>query len=153
MGFNLAQWKKSYYIFLFQLPRIPERYIGKDLKGFFNKVFTSFTPKGNVHSITDTGIDKYIEAYRRPGALTGAINYYRATFRQLSGLNISRKLEMPVLMLWGEQDMALGKELTYNTKAYCRNLEVIYDPGSGHFIQHDNPEFVNQKLLAFFGKE
>ena len=153
IGFNLAQWKKSYYIFLFQLPRIPERYIGKDLKSFFNKVFTSFTPKGNVHSITDAGIDKYIEAYRQPGALTGAINYYRATFRQLSGLNISKQLEMPVLMLWGEQDMALGKELTYNTKAYCWNLEVIYDPDSGHFIQHDNPEFVNQKLLEFFGKE
>ena len=57
---------------------------------------------------------------------------------------------MPVLMIWGEQDKALGKELTYNTKDYCNNLEVIYDPTSGHFIQHDNPELVNQKLLEFF---
>jgi pimeloyl-ACP methyl ester carboxylesterase len=55
-------------------------------------------------------------------------------------------------MIWGEQDHALGKELTYNTKNYCTDLELIYDPTSGHFIQHDNPELVNGKLLEFFEK-
>ena len=152
MGFNMAQWKKSYYIFLFQLPRLPERFIGKDLKGFFTKVFTTFSPQGEIPTITGEEIDKYVEAYTQPGALTAVINYYRATFRQLGGLHITGKLEMPVLMLWGENDVALGKELTYNTKEYCSNLEIIYDPTSGHFIQHDNPEWVNEKLLEFFEK-
>jgi len=150
MGFNLAQWKKSYYIFLFQLPRLPERFIGRDLKAFFTKAFTSFAPAGKPAGITDEEIAKYVEAYSRRGMLTGAINYYRATFRQLGGLHVQGKLPMPVLMIWGEQDKALGKELTYNTKNYCNNLEVIYDPGSGHFIQHDNPGLVNEKLLRFF---
>jgi pimeloyl-ACP methyl ester carboxylesterase len=67
-------------------------------------------------------------------------------------MHISGKLTMPVLMIWGEQDHALGKELTYNTKNYCTDLELIYDPTSGHFIQHDNPELVNGKLLEFFEK-
>ena len=154
MGFNLAQWKKSYYIFLFQLPRLPERFIGRDLEGFFTKAFTSFLPKGKTASITDEEVAKYVEAYSQPGMLTAAINYYRATFRQIkdTSLGAHGKLKMPVLMIWGEQDIALGKELTYNTKDYCENLEIIYDPGSGHFIQQDNPELVNEKLLAFFGK-
>ena len=152
MGFNLSQWKKSYYIFLFQLPRLPERFLGKDLKGFFTKAFTTFLPKGRTLNITEAEIDKYVEAYSQPGALTATINYYRATFRQLGGLHITGKLQMPVLMLWGENDIALGKELTYNTKEYCDNLEIIYDPTSGHFIQHDNPEWVNERLLEFFEK-
>jgi pimeloyl-ACP methyl ester carboxylesterase len=152
MGFNLAQWKKSYYIFLFQLPRLPERFIGKDLKGFFTKAFTTFLPKGKASTITSEEIAKYVEAYSQPGMLTAAINYYRATFRQLGSMHISGKLTMPVLMIWGEQDHALGKELTYNTKNYCTDLELIYDPTSGHFIQHDNPELVNGKLLEFFEK-
>jgi epoxide hydrolase 4 len=153
MGFNMAQWLKSYYIFLFQLPGLPERFIGRDLKSFFTKAFTNFAPKGKPSSITDAEIDKYVKAYSQPGMLKGAINYYRATFRQLGGLHITGKLKMPVLMIWGEQDKALGKELTYNTKAYCENLEIIYDPASGHFIQHDNPDLVNQKLMEFFGKK
>ena len=153
MGFNLSQWKKSYYIFLFQLPRLPERFLGKDLKGFFTKAFTTFLPKGRTLNISDAEIDKYVEAYSQPGALTATINYYRATFRQLGGLHDTGKLQMPVLMLWGENDVALGKELTYNTKDYCTDLEIIYDPTSGHFIQHDNPELVNEKLLQFFERK
>ena len=152
-NFNLAQWKKSYYIFLFQLPWLPERFLGKDLKGFFTKAFTSFAPKGKESAVTPEEIDKYVKAFSQSGALTAAVNYYRATFRQLKdGLGSGGKLKMPVLMLWGEQDMALGKELTYNTKDYCEDLEIIYDPTSGHFIQHDNPELVNEKLLEFLGK-
>ena len=115
-------------------------------------MFTTFSPQGEIPTITGEEIDKYVEAYTQPGALTAVINYYRATFRQLGGLHITGKLEMPVLMLWGENDVALGKELTYNTKEYCSNLEIIYDPTSGHFIQHDNPEWVNEKLLEFFEK-
>ncbi len=154
MHFNLAQWKKSYYIFLFQFPWLPERFLGKDLKGFFTKAFTSFAPEGKVSAVTPEEIDKYVDAFSQPGALTGAVNYYRATFRQIkdTSLGSGGKLKMPVLMLWGEQDMALGKELTYNTKDYCDDLEIIYDPTSGHFIQHDNPTLVNEKLLEFFGK-
>jgi epoxide hydrolase 4 len=153
MGFNLAQWKKSYYMFLFQLPRLPERFLGRDLKGFFTKAFTTFLPKGRTLNITEDEINKYVEAYSQPGALTATINYYRATFRQLGGLHITGKLQMPVLMIWGENDVALGKELTYNTKDYCTGLEIIYDPTSGHFIQHDNAELVNEKLLEFFEKK
>lgn len=154
MHFNLAQWAKSYYIFLFQLPWLPEIFLGKDLKRFFTRAFASFAPKGKEPSVSEKEIEKYIEAFSQPGVLTAAVNYYRATFRQIKDANLGSggKLKMPVLMLWGEQDKALGKELTYNTKDYCEDLEIIYDPTSGHFIQHDNPELVNSKLMAFLGK-
>jgi pimeloyl-ACP methyl ester carboxylesterase len=148
IGLNLAQWARSYYMFLFQLPWLPEWFIGRDTARVFTKTFARFSPSGTAPS--ETEIQEYVKAYRQPGALTATINYYRAAMRYPFHLDTSVQLPMPVLMLWGEQDKALGKELTLNTKQYCKNLEVIYDPTSGHFIQYDNPELVNEKLLAFF---
>ncbi|MCW3125790.1 MAG: alpha/beta hydrolase [Bacteroidetes bacterium] len=150
LGFNVAQWAKSYYMFLFQLPRIPEWFIGRDLAKTFRNTFASFSSKGTAPP--DDEIQEYVKAYSQPGALTATINYYRAALRDMKGTAESEILQMPVLMIWGEQDKALGKELTYNTKDHCADLEIIYDPTSGHFIQSDNPELVNSKLLEFFAK-
>ncbi|MBS1624470.1 MAG: alpha/beta hydrolase [Bacteroidetes bacterium] len=148
LGFNLRQWARSYYMFLFQLPWLPEWFIGRDPARTFRNVFKSFSPRGIVPS--EDEIQEYVKAYRQPGALTGAINYYRAAMRYPHALDVSAILPMPVLMIWGEQDKALGKELTYHTKQYCNDLEIVYDPTSGHFITSDNPELVNAKLLEFF---
>lgn len=150
-GGNISQLLKSYYIFFFQLPGIPEWFIARDLHKFFSGIFKSMSPykKG----LSEEEISKYAEAYAQPGMLTAVINYYRAMLRYRNALPKTHpKLRMPVLMIWGEQDTALGKELTYNTKDYCENLELIYDPTSGHFIQHDNPELVNRELLKFISK-
>ncbi len=148
MGFNLAQWKKSWYIFFFQLPFIPEKVVGtaKFFKNTFNKMLMKKT------AISEEDLQKYIAAYRQPNAVKSAIAYYRAAFRStFSKQKPFPKIKMPVLMLWGEHDIALGKEMTYNTKRYCENsLEIIYDSTSGHFVQHDNPDWVNQHLLNFF---
>lgn len=152
MGGNFSQLLKSYYIFLFQIPRLPEYLLGKDLKGFFKKTFKNMSPYKK--EISDAEASSYAEAYAQPGALTGALNYYRAMVRYRDVLPETHpKLTMPVLMIWGEQDTALGKELTCNTKDYCENLELIYDPTSGHFIQHDNPELVNRELVKFITRQ
>ncbi|MBS1683570.1 MAG: alpha/beta hydrolase [Bacteroidetes bacterium] len=148
LGFNLRQWARSYYMFLFQLPWLPEWFIGRDPARTFRNVFKSFSPRGIVPS--EDEIQEYVKAYRQPGALTGAINYYRAAMRYPHALDASAVLPMPVLMIWGEQDKALGKELTYQTKQYCNDFEIVYDSTSGHFITADNPELVNAKLLEFF---
>ena len=151
LGLNLSQWKKSYYMFLFQIPVLPEWAIGRDLTKFFTNAFAKFSPTGDAPP--EQEIQEYVRAYSQPGALTSTINYYRAAMRHMDSLDFSKQLSMPVLMLWGEQDKALGKELTYNTKQYCKDLETVYDPASGHFIQYDNPELVNRKLLEFFGRD
>ncbi len=146
--FNLAQWKRSYYIFLFQLPLIPEWIIGRNLWKFFSAVFK----KTGSPAPSEDDIAEYIKAYSSSGTLTATINYYRAAMRNMKDLKLggTRCLAMPVLMLWGEQDKFLGKELTYRTRDYCNDLEIVYSPDSGHWIQLDNPELVNTKLLEFF---
>lgn len=151
MGGNWQQMKRSWYIFFFQLPFIPERIVGteKFFKGTFGKMLMR---KG---AVSKQDIQQYVAAYQQPGAIRGAISYYRAAVRETFSGNRPHfgKIKAPVMMLWGEHDTALGKELTYNTEQYCENtFEINYDPTSGHFVQHDNPEWVNEKLLQFFAK-
>ncbi len=150
MGFNFAQLKKSWYIFFFQLPFLPEKIVGTER--FFRRTFEGMSM--NKNTFNEGGVKKYVEAYQQPGTVKATIAYYRAAFREVFSSKPRvryPKIKAPVLMLWGEHDKALGKELTYNTKHYCENsCEIIYDSASGHFIQHDNPELVNCSLLHFF---
>ena len=151
-SFNFSQWKKSYYIFAFQLPWIPEWIVGRNLKKFFKMIFTKLSPNA-PDTVAGDFIAKYVEAYSRHGTLTSSINLYRAGMRNINDLRLhsSKPLSMPVLMLWGEKDITLSKELAERSKKYCSTVKTVSDPLGGHFLQLDNPELVNRELLDFFG--
>lgn len=145
--FNLAQWKRSWYMFFFQLPFLPEKIVGEEK--FFRSTFKQMLMRRE--NISREDIQKYVEAFQKPETRKAAIAYYRALFRGIFSAPQLPNIKAPVLMLWGEHDTALGKELTYNTKQYCDNtFEILYDSTSGHFVQHDNPDWVNEKLMEFF---
>jgi pimeloyl-ACP methyl ester carboxylesterase len=55
-------------------------------------------------------------------------------------------------MIWGENDVALGKELTYGTGDYVSNLTIHYLPGVSHWVQQEAPEQVNALLRGHFGR-
>jgi epoxide hydrolase 4 len=77
------------------------------------------------------------------------LNYYRNIFQQRSLNKNWSILEVPTLMIWGEQDTALGKELTYGTQEYVRNLQIKYIPNSGHWVQQEQPEVVTEYMREF----
>ncbi|MDB5282014.1 MAG: alpha/beta hydrolase, partial [Bacteroidota bacterium] len=81
LGFNFAQIAKSYYIFLFQIPALPEKLLARDLHGFFAKSFEKFKPSGKPSPITVSVIAIYVESFKQQCALTWSINYYRASLR------------------------------------------------------------------------
>jgi pimeloyl-ACP methyl ester carboxylesterase len=81
------------------------------------------------------------------------INYYRAMLRG-GGANRSRKLgypriEVPTLLLWGEDDMALTKATTFGTEQHVADLTIRYLPGISHWVQQDAPETVNAMLRTW----
>lgn len=147
MEFNWKQWVRSWYIFFFQLPWLPEKVVGT--KRFFTQSFNKMAMNPNAFNEEDIAV--YTEAFSQPGAVRSAIAYYRAAFRSVFKKQSFPKIKCPVLVLWGVQDTALGVELTYNTAAHClQKPEILYDESSGHFVQHDNPEWVNAHLERFF---
>lgn len=149
---GLKTWKqlrKSWYIFFFQIPFLPEF------------VFQANDYRAIAFAFTDMAIDKStftpedLAAFRaaaaKPGALKAMINYYRANFNifphnspQDWGI-----LDIPTLMIWGEEDAALGKELTYGTGSYVKNLQFKYIPNCSHWVQQEQPALINQYMRDF----
>jgi epoxide hydrolase 4 len=86
--------------------------------------------------------------------LTASLNYYRnffqAGFLQPSEvLRYTTVLEIPTLMIWGEDDIPLGKELTYGSDRYVPNLQLHYIPRCSHWVQQEQPETVNRLMREF----
>ena len=95
---------------------------------------------------------KFVEALKLP-ALSCGINYYRASFQfPMRAKQRKLKVKCPTLVIWGEQDNALGKELTYSFPEIVEGPYTIkYIPSAGHWVQQEEPELVNKYILEFLG--
>jgi pimeloyl-ACP methyl ester carboxylesterase len=144
---TLRQLRKSWYMFFFQLPAIPERLIAANDFRVGRRVLRLESPT----AFSDEDIERCVEAWKQPGALTGMINYYRAALRQTPGRALARMrpIEAPVLVIWGERDGALGSELAEPEARWVPNVRVERIPHASHFVQHDAPEQVNELLSEF----
>ena len=129
------QLLRSWYMFLFQLPEIPEALIQASDYQLIESAFTAGAINKNAFSKAD--IEAYKNAVSKRGALTAMLNYYRNIPQQRMLSTDWSILEVPTLMIWGESDVALGKELTTNTEAYVRNLQIKYIPNCSHWVQQE----------------
>jgi pimeloyl-ACP methyl ester carboxylesterase len=144
---NLRQLRKSWYMFFFQLPFIPEKGIARDRFGAFRRAFKT----DPVRPYTDAEIDRYVESWRQPGAITAMLNYYRAAFRRTSPRAVANlpKIDAPVLVIWGKLDSVLGSELAEPPPELVPNARVEWLPDASHWSPHDEPEKVNRLLIDF----
>lgn len=141
------QLLRSWYIFLFQLPWLPELLIQSLDYQLLEAAFKGMAE--NKNAFTQADIDAYKDAVAKRGALTAMVNYYRNAFQQRMLSQDWSILEVPTLMIWGEKDIALGKELTYGTDAYVRNLQIKYISTCSHWVQQEQPQLVNQYMREF----
>ncbi|MEM7555717.1 MAG: alpha/beta hydrolase [Cyanobacteria bacterium P01_A01_bin.84] len=144
---TIKQLIKSWYILFFQLPFLPERYIKNKNYKFIEKAFIGMAI--DKSTFTSADIQAYKNAISKPGALTATINYYRNVFTRSQNKRKYSELEIPTLMIWGEEDKALGKELTYGTQAYVKDFQIKYIPNCSHWVQQEKPELVNQYIREF----
>lgn len=146
---TLRQLKKSWYIFFFQLPRIPEWALARNGCAAIAQAFRGMAV--DKSRFPDEVLEVYQKAAAQPGALTAMLNYYRALIRgprQALDRGTPR-IEAPTLMIWGEVDSALGKELSYGTDEYVADLTLRYLPNVSHWVQQEAPEMVNDMIEAW----
>lgn len=172
---SLRQLLRSWYMFFFQLPRLPEWAIGRKDFAALDKTFRDTVARKDTFS--DADIELYKEALRRPGAVTAAVNYYRANVRRVMSQRNTRgtsarpgqpseiktdqtktasdgRIRVPTLFIFGEQDFAIlpatvsgvGKHID----APYRELRIV---DSGHWVQNEAAEEVNAALLEFLAAE
>ena len=143
------QLLKSWYIFAFQLPWLPEFLFQLNDYQAIKEAFSGMAIDKTAFSEAD--LNAYRDAAAKPGALTAMINYYRGIFTQLfdSQPQEWQILDIPTLTIWGEEDTALGKELTYGTEAYVRDWQIKYIPNCSHWVQQEQPALVNRYIREF----
>jgi epoxide hydrolase 4 len=143
------QLLRSSYIFFFQLPFIPELFLQANdyraISSFFVEMAIDKT------AFTKDDLEAYKDAAAKRGALTAMMNYYRQWLSSFFSASQKswRQLEIPTLMIWGEKDSALGKELTYGTQDYVKYLTLKYIPNCSHWVQQEKPELVTQYIQEF----
>ncbi len=156
---ELRSWRqmlKSWYVFFFQLPGLPELMLRA---GNFESLARMLrTQPVHPQAFTPEDVRRYKQALAQPGALTAALNYYRAFFRYRNQHAVPDKIpiNVPVLLLWGERDAYLSPRLTEGLNAWVPNLRVMRFPDVSHWIQNDAPERVNRLMIDFltpFGRE
>ncbi|WP_343574168.1 alpha/beta fold hydrolase [Mycobacterium sp.] len=133
----------SYYMYLFQLPRLPEWMMLRRNGNFLAK---SLRRAGQTPVVAERDARAMLE----PGALTAAINWYRAM--PLSNpRSINQKVSVPTLYVWSDQDIALLPKAAYNTGSYVTaeyRFEVM--PGVSHWIPDEEPDKLAGLLLDWF---
>jgi pimeloyl-ACP methyl ester carboxylesterase len=139
-----VQLAKSWYVFFFQLPWLPEEVLQMD--GYAMLVRAIRDEPTRPGAVTGEDVARYRKAWSQPGALTAEVNWYRAMFR--SGTAVpTRRIETATLVVWGEADPHLGSELATPNAELVPNAHVVRIPGASHWVQHDAPERVNEALL------
>jgi epoxide hydrolase 4 len=152
---TLKQLKKSWYMFLFQIPKLPERGLTRDGAQAIGKAFlgmavdqTNFTPEV---------LDVYKANALIPGAITAMVNYYRAAFGDKELARYARAIvpviEVPTLIVWGEADTAVGVEMSENYEGLVRDLTTQRLPNVSHWVQQEAPEKVNTILSDWLTSE
>ncbi|MFQ5521909.1 MAG: alpha/beta fold hydrolase, partial [Candidatus Methylomirabilia bacterium] len=148
---NYEQLKKSWYMFFFQLPEAPEAILSAHRFRFLKQFAYANSRRGTFSPAT---LRKYEEAMAKPGALTGAINWYRAMFRAgLPPLRELPKISAPALVIWGTRDHFLGQELTRGMRRHFSGpFRIVHLSGVSHWVQQEAPGRVNQLLVSFLNR-
>ncbi len=137
---------RSWYMFFFQLPALPEAVARLDEFAFLLKPLREEPTNPAAFSRDD--LARYVEAFSKPGAVTAMIDWYRAMFRGTAVPVV--KTEVEALVVWGEKDRHLGRDLATPSPELVPNARVVFVPNATHWVQHDDPERVNAELIAFF---
>lgn len=149
---SYRQLRRSWYMFFFAVPGLPERRLLKDNARIMKRIYLANSVDRSPFS--EEVLRPFREAIMKPGAATAALGYYRAALRTAisrSG-DIARLpiINQPALLIWGKDDPALSyDELVPPTLLWARDLWIEPIEHCGHFVHEERPHDVNRALLEF----
>jgi pimeloyl-ACP methyl ester carboxylesterase len=145
LGHHPAQMLKSWYIFFFQLPGLPEA----AMRANNWRTVIRAMPSG----LSDAQKDAYRAAWSQPDAIRSMINWYRAAFR-LSGLKIhsTGPVRPPTLLIWGKNDPYLSYGMVQPSLRRCLNGRLVTFENASHWVMADEADPVSRLLVEHFQK-
>lgn len=133
------QQARSGYFAFFQTPWLPETLFS----------FNGFSLLAGLYQpMTAEKRTEYISVFSEPGALTAALNWYRAMESALSNPNnLPTDVTAPTLFIWGNQDDAVGRVAIDAMAAYMKGPYRSIETDAGHWLLTDEPQRVVNEVL------
>jgi len=133
-----SQVVRSWYVGAFLLPAVPERVLLASRARYLRRILRR---SGLPAEAADGYADRMVE----PGALTAALNWYRALPYARSSIG---PIDVPTLYVWGADDVALGPAAAAGTARWVRGPYTFVPlPGTGHWIPETAPAALLHPLL------
>lgn len=137
------QHRRSRYMRLFQWPLgLPELIIRRGDYARFRKVLRNHSPEL---------IDAHLSVLRQPGALTAALNYYRANYantKRAATERILADVSVPTLFVWGNQDFAVGPVAVAQGHQHVTGPYTFLEVDGGHWLLQSNYPDIRDALLS-----
>jgi pimeloyl-ACP methyl ester carboxylesterase len=143
---DFEQMRRSLYALFFQLPWLPETILRL---GNWRVTALGMRRSAKRNAFTDEDIEKYKEAWSQPSAISAMLNWYRAALRYRPRVTNDMHVQVPTLILWGVKDFALTYRMARPSLDYCDEGNLIFFPDATHWVQREEAEEVNRRLLEF----
>lgn len=156
------QQESSQYIHLLRSDRGEAVLARNDFKLMKKFIFSTLKVP---YSVSPEDEARYVEAWSQPGALTGAMNFYRAMpvpppsvdqeGKGKAGDEAALKaipkvmIPVPTLVVWGMRDHALLPSLLEGLDEFVPDLEIVRIEDGTHWIPSDSPEEVNAAVREY----
>ncbi|MFB6134032.1 MAG: alpha/beta fold hydrolase [Halanaeroarchaeum sp.] len=140
---DLTQLRKSWYVFFFQVPWLPE---WSARRNDFQLWADALVEGSNPNTFSETDLDRYRRAWKEPGAPSAMIDWYRAMIRHSDAPSRNR-VDPPTLLLWGENDQALVPEMAQESIERCEDGRLERFDDATHWIVHEYPDRIAAHLI------
>ncbi len=106
----------------------------------------------SIHS--EETLADYVSVFSQPGALTGALNWYRAPggFERPDEGAAGEPVSVPTLFIWGNQDQAIGRVAAEAGERHASGPYRFVELNAGHWLAQQEPERVASEILEHLGK-
>jgi pimeloyl-ACP methyl ester carboxylesterase len=133
------QRRRSRYMLFFRMPWLPEAMFTFNHLALMNDVM--------YRDMSDPQRAEYNAVFAEPGALTAALNWYRAPGAFAPG--IVPNVRLPVLFIWGNQDPAVGRAAVDAQRSYIEGPFEFHELNAGHWLMEQESDQVDSLILAF----
>jgi epoxide hydrolase 4 len=141
-----AQWLRSAYIGVFQLPWLPELVLRL---GHWRLLVRVLQRSSRPGTFTAADLERYRQAWSQPQAEHAMLNWYRALLRMPPWLPTHSPITVPTLLLWGANDVFLGREMARPTIECCQEGQLVMFEDATHWVHHEQPARVNALIETF----
>jgi pimeloyl-ACP methyl ester carboxylesterase len=144
----------SWHIAFHSQRRVPEAIVGDDVREYLALFYpqvsfggTAFGGTTDRSPFTNAEIDEYSRTYRRPEALSGGFELYRALDKDVRDTVAAAPVRVPALLMTAQGQLdAIRATVAPRIPHIVRAVDV---PHAGHWLVEENPAFVTAELVRF----